>query len=282
MGEFLVFFWSPRSLEALDELGVERFVPSIKALHVGAANDALGDLLPVLAAVLLDSGSEHIVFFLSPVALHELWVEHIVPSVAALHIRTTWHAHGNLLPLLVPVHLDGVPELVVLLLAPPSLVILGVGGHRLLGDHSVLTAGKLDLSGAPLAVSVGLGDSSAAFKVSHLLLLVFGRLDSLLSDHTLAADHVAVFEHVLVLASHDVVLMSIVEKLFVVFEALVLLLVEHLICLVSQALLFVLAGVVAEARLAGAGVGVLPETWRRDVVDCVFDMGRWGKVGRWS
>jgi len=127
-------------------------------------------------------------------------------------------------------------------------------------------------------VSVRLRDSSAAFKVSHLLLLVFGRLDGLLTDHTLAADHVAVFEHLLVLASHDVVLMSIVEKLFVVFEALVLLLVEHLICLVCQALLFVLAGVVAEARLARAGIRVLPETWGRDVVNCVFDVRRGGKV----
>ena len=86
LSKFFVFLRSPGSLEAFDKLWVESFVPPVEALHVGAAGDALGDLLPVLAAVLLHSSCEHIVLLLSPVALHELWVEHIVPPVAALYI----------------------------------------------------------------------------------------------------------------------------------------------------------------------------------------------------
>lgn len=61
----LVFFGRPG---ALDEVRVKHFLPAVQALHVGAADQRLGDFLPVFGVVLVDGRPENGVFFFGPVA----------------------------------------------------------------------------------------------------------------------------------------------------------------------------------------------------------------------
>ena len=61
----LVFVFSPRSL---DETRIQDLLPSVQTLHVSPPGQLLGDLLPVLASVLLHCVRQLLILFLSPVA----------------------------------------------------------------------------------------------------------------------------------------------------------------------------------------------------------------------
>ena len=49
-----------------------------------------------------------------PSGTHQIWVQHLLPAMQALHVRLQWQVQGDLLPIAAPVIADRNPELVVL------------------------------------------------------------------------------------------------------------------------------------------------------------------------
>eukprot|EP00961_Rhodomonas_salina_P020465 275476-Rhodomonas_salina.1 len=74
----------------------------------------LCDLGPAVAVNLLSFHDQH-VFILRPRALHDVWVELVVPALANLLARPVWEERGDEHPALVAVLVHKLPHLLVLL-----------------------------------------------------------------------------------------------------------------------------------------------------------------------
>lgn len=96
------------------DLGIQVVVPPLAALLANAPGQVFRDERPLLRPVLLDQPDHHAVLFFRPRALHQLWIQHLLPPVQALHIGAAWQHFCDLLPVAALVDLHSPLELGVL------------------------------------------------------------------------------------------------------------------------------------------------------------------------
>lgn len=73
-------------------------VPALAALLPDATFEVVRDLGPILGPVSMNLLNQQSVFLLGPRALHHLGVQHLLPPVQALDIRTELKALSNAFP----------------------------------------------------------------------------------------------------------------------------------------------------------------------------------------
>ena len=97
---------------------VQIFAPTLLALLGVAARHSPGDRAPASRAVLLDRGTEEVVFLWRPLPFHEVGPERLPPPLVALSEVSRADKLGNGFPVLRPVDADSLHEAVVFLLRP--------------------------------------------------------------------------------------------------------------------------------------------------------------------
>lgn len=115
-------------------------VPPFSALLSDATGQMLGDLGPLLRAVVAHQVQEKPVFYLRPRSLYKVRVENLLPPVKALHIGSAFQSLSNFLPVLAVVGFDCLLELPVFIHGPVALCF---------GEGTLLVR-SLVLGGAPL------------------------------------------------------------------------------------------------------------------------------------
>ena len=73
-------------------------VPSLPALLADSARKVVGDLGPLLGAMLVNQGKQHAVLHVSPRSFDQGGVQYLLPSVKALDVSPTDEFLGDPLP----------------------------------------------------------------------------------------------------------------------------------------------------------------------------------------
>ena len=114
-------------------LGVQVIVPALPALLTDPAWKVLCNRRPLLRPLFLDKSQYKCILLNAPRTLYQVWVEHLLPPVEALHVSPTLEALSDLLPVPTSVLLHSYGQLLVLCLGPVALVcsILVLSGPSL-------------------------------------------------------------------------------------------------------------------------------------------------------
>ena len=99
-------------------------VPSLPALLPDAPWQVVSDLGPLRRPVDVDQMKKQSIFDISPRTLDKRRIEHLLPAVQALDVRTALKALGDLLPIFTGVLSDGLSQKLVLLGRPVALCLM--------------------------------------------------------------------------------------------------------------------------------------------------------------
>ena len=114
-----------RPLVLLD-VGVQVVVPALAALLTNASRKSLSDVGPVLGAVLVHVLGQLGVLLSTPGSFHHGRVEHLLPSMQALNVRSLVQEGRDLLPVLGAELLHQLRQPFIFLVVPVALVVVRV------------------------------------------------------------------------------------------------------------------------------------------------------------